>query len=55
MKIDRTKKYAPILKNSIEQKETGNVRLFLMKDMVSVEQAIESGAERYTGTDFLKD
>jgi len=55
VKIDRTKKYAPILKNSIEQKETGNVRLFLMKDMVSVEQAIESGAERYTGTDFLKD
>ena len=55
VKIDRIKKYASILKNSIEQKETGNVRLFFMKDMVSVEQAVEQGAERYTGTDFLKD
>lgn len=48
VKIDRTKKYAPILKNSIEQKETGNDRMFLMKDMISAEQAIEQGAERYT-------
>ena len=46
VKIDRTKRYAPILKNSIEQKETGNDRMFLMKDMISVELAIEQGAER---------
>lgn len=55
VKIDRIKKYASILKNSIEQTEISNVRLFLMKDMVSVEQAVDQGAERYTGTDFLKD
>jgi len=48
VKIDRTKKYAPILKSSIEQIETGNIRLFLMKDKAAVEQAIESGAERCT-------
>jgi len=48
VKIDRIKKYAPILKSSIEQIENGNVRLFLMKDMVSVEQAVGHGAERYT-------
>ena len=48
VKIDRTKRYAPILKNSIEQTEIGSDRIFLMKDMASVEQAIEYGAERYT-------
>ncbi len=48
VKIDRTKRYAPILKNSIEQKETSTDRMFLMKDMISVEHAIEHGAERYT-------
>jgi len=48
VKIDRKKRYAPILKNSIEQKETGNDRMFLMKDMISAELAIEHGAERYT-------
>ena len=48
VKIDRTKRYAPILKNSIEQTESGNDRIFLMKDLVSVELAIEHGAERYT-------
>jgi len=47
VKIDRTKRYAPILKNSIEQTESGNNRIFLMKDIASVEQAIEYGAERY--------
>lgn len=53
VKIDRAKRYAPILKNSIEQIEIGSDRLFLMKDMVSVELAIECGAEKYTGeTEF---
>jgi len=55
VKIDRTKRYAPILKNSIEQKETGNDRMFLMKDMISVELAIEQGAERDTDeTEFKR-
>jgi len=47
VKIDRTKKYAPILKDSIEQIETGNIRFFLMKDKFSVDLAIEHGAERH--------
>lgn len=53
VKIDHAKKYAPILKNSIEQTEASSDRVFLMKDKVSVEQAIEQGAERYTNeTEF---
>ena len=48
VKIDRYKKYADILKNSIEQTEIGSSRIFLMKDMFSVEQAIEQGAEKYS-------
>jgi len=48
VKIDRTKRYAPILKNSIEQTEKDNNMIFLMKDMITVEQSIEHGAERYS-------
>ena len=48
VRIDRTKRYAPILKYSIEQAEIGNNKIFLMNDMVSVELAIEHGAEIYT-------
>lgn len=49
VKIDRGKRYAPILKNSIHQTETSDGRLFLMKDKASMEQAIEQGAEQYRG------
>ncbi|OYT27822.1 hypothetical protein B6U98_05985 [Thermoplasmatales archaeon ex4572_165] len=45
---DRYKKYGSILKNSIEYTELGGNRIFLMKDMMSVELAIEQGAEKYT-------
>jgi len=48
VKIDRNKRYAPFLKYSLEQAEVGNNKIFLMKDMVSVELAIEHGAERFT-------
>lgn len=48
VKIDRFKKYGIILKNSIEQTELGSDRIFLMKDDLSVEQAIEDGAEPFT-------
>jgi len=47
IKIDRTKNYISILKDSIEQTEIGKDRIFLMKDITSVEYAIEQGAERY--------
>ncbi len=53
VKIDRTKKYAPVSKNSIEQTEIGSDKVFLMKDMASVELVLEHGAERFTDeTDF---
>jgi hypothetical protein len=46
VKIDRFKKYAAILKNSIDYDEKGQDRIFVMKDLVSLEEAIEKGAER---------
>ncbi len=48
VKIDRMKPYVSILKDSIEQAEIGRDRIFLMKDIRSMEYAIEQGAERYT-------
>ncbi len=49
VRLDRSSKYAPVLKNSIEHIETQNERLFLMKDLFSVEEAVEFGAEIYDG------
>jgi hypothetical protein len=46
VKIDRFKKYAPILKNSIHSEERGKERVFVMKDLASVEEAISKGAEK---------
>jgi len=46
VKIDRFKKYGAILKNSIDYDEKGKDRIFIMKDLVSVEDAIVNGAER---------
>jgi hypothetical protein len=46
VKIDRFKKYAAILKNSIDYDEKGEDRIFVMNDITSVEEAIENGAER---------
>ncbi|MDG6219421.1 MAG: hypothetical protein QCI00_08270 [Candidatus Thermoplasmatota archaeon] len=48
VKIDRYKKYGDILKNSIEYLELGGNRVFVMKDVLSVEQALELGAEQFT-------
>lgn len=48
VKIDRYKKYGIILKNSIEYTEMGSDRIFLMKDMFYVEEAMEDGAEKFT-------
>ena len=38
-------KYAQILKNSVAFKETANERLFLMKDLAAVEEAVGQGAK----------
>ncbi|MEA2074284.1 MAG: hypothetical protein U9O85_00875 [Euryarchaeota archaeon] len=46
VKIDRFKKYAPILRNSIDSEDKGKERVFIMKDMASVEEAIDKGAEK---------
>jgi hypothetical protein len=35
-----------ILKNSIDYDEKGTERIFVMKDIISVEYAIEAGAEK---------
>jgi len=44
--MDRFKKYAPILRNSIDYEEEAEVRIFIMKDLVSVEEAVDVGAEK---------
>ena len=38
-------KYAQILKNSVAFKETANERIFLMKDLAAVEEAVGLGAK----------
>ena len=49
VKISRYSKYAPLLKNSISFMETADWRIFLMKDLASVEEAVRMGAEPYQG------
>lgn len=49
VKISRYSKYAPLLKNSISFMETPDWRIFLMKDLASVEEAVRLGAEQYKG------
>jgi hypothetical protein len=50
VKVDRYRKYdnvlKNILKNSIENDVRGKGRIFIMKDLASVEEAIEGGAEK---------
>jgi len=40
----KSSKYAQILKNSVAFKETANERIFLMKDLAAVEEAVGLGA-----------
>jgi len=49
VKLPRFSKYAQILKNSVATKETANERIFLMKDLAAVEEAVSLGAERVEG------
>jgi hypothetical protein len=41
------KKYVSMLKNSIDHSRRGMDRIFIMKDLASVEEAVMEGAERY--------
>ena len=47
VKLPKNAKYAQILKNSIATKETANDRIFLMKDLAAVEEAVSLGAQVY--------
>ncbi len=49
VKLPKRAKYAQILKNSIATKETANDRIFLMKDLAAVEEAISLCAQIYEG------
>jgi len=49
VKISRYSKYAPLLKNSISFMETADWRIFLMKDLAAVEEAMRLGAESFKG------
>jgi len=49
VKLPTFAKYAQILKNSVAFKETANERLFLMKDLAAVEEAMGLGAKIVEG------
>jgi hypothetical protein len=45
VKFPKSAKYSQILKNSIAFNETTNERIFLMKDLAAVEEAVRLGAK----------
>jgi hypothetical protein len=45
VKLSRYSKYAPVLKNSVAHIETPEWRIFLMKDLAAVAQALRQGAK----------
>ena len=45
VQLSKSAKYAQVLKNSMAFKETANERLFLMKDLAAVEEAVGLGAK----------
>ena len=45
VQLSKSAKYAQILKNSVATKETANERIFLMKDLAAVEEAVSLGAQ----------
>ena len=49
VKLDKFSKYAPVLRNSVANTETSKERIFLMKDLAAVEEALDFGAEIYEG------
>lgn len=49
VKLPKHAKYAQILKNSVAFKEIANERIFLMKDLAAVEEAVGLGAKVYEG------
>jgi hypothetical protein len=49
VQLPKSAKYAQILKNSVATKDIANDRIFLMKDLAAVEEAIALGAKRVEG------
>jgi len=45
VQLPKFAKYAQVLKNSVAFKETANARVFLMKDLAAVEEAVGLGAK----------
>jgi hypothetical protein len=45
VKLPKFAKYAQILKNSVASKETATERIFLMKNLAAVEEAVSLGAK----------
>jgi hypothetical protein len=50
VRLEKSSKYAPVLKNSVAFKETTNDRIFLIKDLAAVEEALSFGAKIYEGS-----
>jgi hypothetical protein len=49
VQLPKSAKYAQVLKNSVAFKETANERVFLMKDLAAVEEAVGLGAKVHEG------
>ncbi len=49
VQLPKLAKYAQVLKNSVAFKETANERIFLMKDLAAVEEAVGLGAKVHEG------
>jgi hypothetical protein len=45
VKMDKYSRYAAVLKNSVAHIETAEWRIFLMKDLAAVEEAVRLGAK----------
>jgi hypothetical protein len=45
VQLPKSAKYAQILRNSVANKEAANDRMFLMKDLAAVEEAVALGAK----------
>jgi hypothetical protein len=53
VELSKTTKYAQILKNSVVFKEIANEKIFLMKDLAAVEEAVVLGAKIYEGSSLF--
>ncbi len=49
VELPKSAKYAQVLKSAVAFKETANERLFLMKDLAAVEEAVGLGAKIHEG------